>query len=52
MGERDVDRLMPVLLTVPLPASLAGALLKYAAEQGAQPETVLREALRAYLGEQ
>jgi hypothetical protein len=46
------DRFAPVLFTVPLPASVARALLNYAAAEGAQPETVLREALRAYLGEQ
>ena len=50
-AEQPANKFAPVLFTVPLPASTAWALLKYAAEEGARPETVLREALRAYLGE-
>ncbi len=43
--------LAPVTFFVPLQGTLAVALTRYAMDQGVNAETVIAEALRAYLGE-
>ena len=40
----------PVIYHVPIAPELVRALEAYAREQGHKPETVIAEALRAYLG--
>jgi hypothetical protein len=49
--ERVEDKLAPVQFIVPLQGSLAVALFSYAMQSGVQPETIMAEALRAYLGD-
>ena len=48
--ERAKD-LAPVTMVVPLNGPLAVALYRYAMEQGVKAETIIAEAVRAYLGE-
>lgn len=48
---RIVDKLAPVPFEVTLQASLAAALMAYAAKTGVKPETVAAGAVRAYLGD-
>lgn len=47
---RIVDKLAPVPFEVTLQASLAAALEKEAAKTGNRPETIIAEAVRAYMG--
>lgn len=46
-----VDHLAPVTFIVPVQGSLAVHLYYYAAENGITAETVIAEALRAYMGD-
>jgi hypothetical protein len=46
-----VDHLAPVIMIVPVQGSLAVHLYSYAMENRIKPETVMAEALRAYLGD-
>jgi hypothetical protein len=46
-----VDHLAPVVFMVPVQGSLAVHLYSYAMESGVLPETIISEALRAYLGD-
>lgn len=46
-----VDRLDPVIFSVPLQGSLAAALRCEAEKSGNLPETIIAEAVRAYMGD-
>lgn len=46
-----VDHLCPVTFIVPVQGSLAVHLYSYAMESRVTPETIIGEALRAYLGD-
>ena len=48
---RITDRLAPVVFTVPLHGSLAVTLMAEAMKTGNKPETIIAEAVRAYMGE-
>lgn len=48
---RITDRLAPVVFTVPIQGSLAVALMAEAMKTGNKPETVIAEAVRAYMGD-
>jgi hypothetical protein len=48
---RIVDKLAPVPFEVTLQGSLADALKKEAARAGRKPETIIAEAVRAYMGD-
>jgi hypothetical protein len=48
---RITDRLAPVTFTVPLQGSLAVTLFAHAMKSGNKPETIISEAVRAYMGE-
>lgn len=49
--ERITDRLAPVVFTVPLQGSLAVTLMAEAMKTGNKPETIIAEAVRAYMGD-
>jgi hypothetical protein len=49
--ERVTDRLAPVTFTVPLQGSLAVSLMAEAMKTGNRPETIIAEAVRAYMGD-
>ena len=49
--ERVKDKLAPVTFMVPLSGPLALAVFKEAMQTKIQPETIIREAVRAYMGE-
>jgi hypothetical protein len=46
-----VDRLTPITFSVPLQPTLADALKKEAAKAGQRPESIIAEAVRAYMGD-
>lgn len=46
-----VDRLKPETFSVPLQPTLADAVKKEAAKAGSKPETIIAEAVRAYMGD-
>jgi hypothetical protein len=46
-----IDHLAPVIFMVPVQGTLAVHLSSYALENHITPETVIAEALRAYLGD-
>lgn len=48
---RIVDDLKPVTFSVPLQGTLAAALKEEAAKSGNKPETIIAEAVRAYMGD-
>jgi hypothetical protein len=48
---RITDRLAPVPFTVELQGSLAVALYAEAISSGNKPETIIAEAVRAYMGD-
>lgn len=48
---RVTDRLAPVTFTVPLQGSLAVTLIAEAMKTGNKPETIIAEAVRAYMGD-
>jgi len=48
---RVTDRLAPVTFTVPLQGSLAVSLMAEAMKTGNKPETIIAEAVRAYMGD-
>ena len=48
---RIVNNLKPVTFSVPLQASLAASLCVEARKSGNRPETLIAEAVRAYLGD-
>lgn len=45
------DRLSPITFHVPLHGPLAAALQEEAVKSGNKPETVIAEAVRAYMGD-
>ncbi|MGE0056259.1 MAG: hypothetical protein AB7S74_18850 [Hyphomicrobium sp.] len=45
------NTLKPVTYEVPLQGSVAAALRRYAAKEGKQPETIIAEAVRSYMGD-
>lgn len=49
--KRVSDRLAPVTFMVHLSGPLALAVFKEAMEKGNKPETIISEAVRAYMGE-
>lgn len=49
--ERVKDKLAPVTFIVPMSGPLALAVFKEAMETGNKPETIIGEAVRAYMGE-
>ena len=49
--ERITDRLAPVVFTVPIQGSLAVTLMAEAMKTGNKPETIIAEAVRAYMGD-
>ena len=48
---RVLDILSPVTFHVPIHGPLAAALKEEAARTGNQPETIIAEAVRAYMGD-
>ncbi len=48
---RIAGRLAPVTFEVPLDGTLAVRLSAYAIEEGIKPETLIAEAVRAYVGD-
>lgn len=48
---RITNRLAPVTYEVPLSGPLAVRLNFYAIEEGQRPETIIAEAVRAYIGD-
>lgn len=48
---RIVDKLALVTFVVPLQGSLAAALEQEASKTGNKPETIIAEAVRAYMGD-
>lgn len=48
---RVTDHLAPVTFTVPLQGSLAVSLIAEAMKTGHRPETLIAEAVRAYMGD-
>jgi hypothetical protein len=48
---RITDRLEPVTFEVALQGSLAVALMAEATKSGNRPETIIAEAVRAYMGD-
>lgn len=48
---RVLDILSPVTFHVPLHGPLAAALKEEAAKAGRKPETIIAEAVRAYMGD-
>ena len=50
--ERITNRLAPVQFIVDIDGPLAVALVRHAMDTECEAETVIREAVRAYLGEQ
>jgi hypothetical protein len=48
---RIVDQLKPVTFQVPLQGPLAAALKEEAAKVGSKPETLIAEAVRAWMGD-
>jgi hypothetical protein len=46
-----VDRLKPETFSVPLQGSLADAVRRQARKSGNKPETIIAEAVRAYMGD-
>lgn len=48
---RITNRLAPVTYEVPLSGPLAVRLSAYAIEEGVKPETIIAEAVRAYVGD-
>lgn len=48
---RMLERLKPETFSVPLQAPLAAALRAEATKAGTKPETIIAEALRAYMGD-
>jgi hypothetical protein len=46
-----IEHLAPVTFIVPLQGSLAVHLYRYAMDSNVNPETIIAEALRAYLGD-
>jgi hypothetical protein len=51
IASRLVDRLKPETFSVPLQAPLAAALRQEATKSGHKPETLIAEAVRAYMGD-
>lgn len=51
VAARITDRLQPVKFEVALQGSLAVALMVEAAKSGNKPETIIAEAVRAYMGD-
>ena len=49
--ERITDHLAPVVFTVPIQGPLAVTLIAEAMKSGNKPETIIAEALRAYMGD-
>lgn len=49
--QRIVDKLAPVTFVVPLQGSLAVTLVAEAMKTGNKPETIIAEAVRAYMGD-
>lgn len=48
---RVTDRLAPVTFNVPLQGTLAVSLIAEAMKTGNKPETIIAEAVRAYMGD-
>jgi len=48
---RIVDRLAPITFSVSLQGPLAAALREEATKAGRKPETLIAEAVRAYMGD-
>ncbi len=48
---RIVDKLAPQTFSVPLQGSLADAVRRQAQKSGNKPETIIAEAVRAYMGD-
>lgn len=48
---RITNRLAPVTYEVPLSGPLAVRVAAYAIEEGVKPETIIAEAVRAYVGD-
>lgn len=48
---RVVHGLQPVIFEVPIAGPLAGAIREYAAIAGVNPETIIAESVRAYMGD-
>ena len=48
---RITDRLAPVTFIVPVQGTLAVAVIAEAIKAGTNPETIIAEALRAYMGD-
>jgi len=48
---RIVDKLKPVTFQVPLQGPLAAAVCVEAGKSGNKPETIIAEAVRAYMGD-
>lgn len=46
-----IDRLQPVTFSVPLQGSLAAALKEEATKAAQKPETLIAEAVRAWMGD-
>jgi hypothetical protein len=51
VAARIVDRLKPETFSVPLQGPLAGAVRREAEKSGNKPETIIAEAVRAYMGD-
>ncbi len=51
IAERVKDKLAPVTFIVPMSGPLALAVFKESMETGNKPETIISEAVRAYMGE-
>ncbi len=49
--KRVVDRLQPVIFEVPINGPLAEAIKQHANEAGVNPETIIVESVRAYMGD-
>lgn len=48
---RITGRIAPVTYEVPLDGALAVRVCAYAIEEGVKPETIIAEAVRAYVGD-
>lgn len=48
---RLIDKLQPVTFSVPLQGTLAAAVEEEATRTGHKPETIIAEAVMAYMGE-
>jgi hypothetical protein len=48
---RIVDKLAPQTFAVPLQGTLADAVRRQAQKSGNKPETIIAEAVRAYMGD-